>query len=88
LDHGLRAVFNVRIWPVAAEGDLGAPLTLFVLVFDGLCVPGLALLGGGTSRGVEGLRMRGKALREGTVDRVGPPVFVANDLLSSRQWVA
>ena len=62
------AVFDVRVGPIGAGGELGVPLALLVLVFDGFGPPGRALLGGGAPRRIERFGVGRKALREGAVD--------------------
>ena len=55
------------------------PFAVLVLVFDGLALPRLTLLG---ARGLERFRMRGKYFRERAVDGVGLAVLVADHLVS------
>src|SRR5689334_12463606 len=81
-EHALSAILDVGLRPIGAERKFGMPFAALVLVFDGLALPRLALLGGNAPRGFKRLLVRGEALREHTVDGVSPAVLVANHLVS------
>src|SRR5215831_1935359 len=74
-------VLDVGVRTIAAGGGLGAPVAFLVLVFDRLRVPGHALLGGGRARRRKRRRVGRERLREHAVDRVGPAVVVADDVI-------
>ena len=49
-DHALSAVFDIGFGAVVAAGEFAVPFPALVLVFDAFGLPGLALLGGNSTR--------------------------------------
>src|SRR5262245_29213535 len=75
-------VLDVGVRTIAAGGRLRVPVAFLVLVFDGLRVPGHALLGGGRAGRRKRRRVARERLREHAIDRVRPAVVVADDVIS------
>src|SRR5262249_53400399 len=80
--RSLFAIFHVGLWTIASGRGLGVPAAALVLVFDGFGLSRDALLAGRGACRRECCGVSWKRFRECAADLVGPPILVANDLIS------
>src|SRR5689334_13609343 len=77
----LRAVLDVGLGAIGAARGFAVPIALRVLPLDAFARAGNTLLGGSVARRGQRLGMGGERFGEDAVDRIGPAVVVADDLV-------